>query len=329
MADKIKILKHFEKPKGPGDHYRLVCLNGKNKGIAYYLPDRRVVMGRSDKADIRVLDLKSSREHAEVIKVGKDFVVTDLGSQNGVVVNDLKIKQHVLNLDDKLIIGQTVYRFQKIVVKPEDDTAIKEKDKIEKGDEEFVDEEFEEKKSKLTPVLMIVAVIGIALILFTEDPAPVKEKQRTSANYTVGDVADPFIASLQEKRKEDKESKKKLNTYFRKGLREFREGNYFRAISEFESALSWSPNDALAQFYLRKTKEALDQSIQDMFVKAKRDEESLKYLTASVSYCGIIRLLHRYPEDERYKNAEESLKQIEGKLGLDEGELNCEKVGEK
>ena len=48
-----------------------------------------------------------------------------------------------------------------------------------------------------------------------------------------------------------------MNIYFQKGLREFREGNYFRAMSEFEHALAWSPSDPQAQFYLRKTQEAL------------------------------------------------------------------------
>ena len=48
-------------------------------------------------------DIKSSREHAEIAQVGKDYNVTDLESQNSVVVNDLKIKQHTLNEGDKVI----------------------------------------------------------------------------------------------------------------------------------------------------------------------------------------------------------------------------------
>ena len=89
MSNAVKLLKHFEAPKEEGVYYRLVCLTGKDKGQAYILMGKRVVMGRSDGADIRVMDIKSSREHAEIIKVGKDFVLTDLGSQNGIIINDL------------------------------------------------------------------------------------------------------------------------------------------------------------------------------------------------------------------------------------------------
>lgn len=319
MAAAVKILKHFEAPKEPGAHHRLVCLTGKNKGTAYILSGKRVVLGRSDKADVRVHDIKSSREHAEIARVGKDFVITDLGSQNGIIVNDLKIKQRVLSPDDKIIIGQTVYKYGVLEVSQ---APVKE----ESGElVEFEDEEFPEEKpkSKLTLILGVVALFGILLMFFEEDTGAPQRDRKNDPTYKVNELSDPFISSLKQKRIEDKKNKEKLNIYFRKGLREFREENYFRAISEFEHALSWSPNDALAQFYLRKTKEALDRSIEEMFIKAKRDEESLKYQRASISYCGILRLLYQYPEDERFKNAKESIKKLEEKLGLEEGEIKC------
>ncbi len=324
MGGAVKILKHYEMPKQKGEYFRLVCLNGKNKGLAYLLAENRVVMGRGEKAHIKVHDLKSSREHAEVVKVGASYVITDLGSQNGVVVNDLKIKQHSLGQDDKIIIGTTVYKFERFEV-----TEDKEKKKTKKKEEKvFEDETFEEKKSKLTPVLSGVAVLAL-LVLFLDSPEKSKtETKRSSANYKVNEVSDPFINTLKRKKAEDKRNKEKLNIYFQKGLREFREGNFFRAIAEFEHALSWSPNDGLAQFYLRKTKEALDNSIEEMFIKAKRDEESLKYQNAAVSYCAILRLLHRYPEDDRFVNAKESISRLEEKLGYEEGQIECaEEVG--
>lgn len=320
MGAAVKILKHFESPKEPGIHYRLVCLTGKNKGVAYILNGNRVVLGRSEKANVRVHDIKSSREHAEIAKVGKDFVITDLASQNGVVVNDLKIKQHVLGLNDKIIIGQTVYKFGALEVKPQPKEEVP----------DFVEEERErdeaeekEPKSKLTLILLVVAVLALVLLFSGEEEAKDGAKSQSQSQYKVNELSDPFIATLKKKKGESKKNKEKLDIYFQKGLREFREGNYFRAISEFEHALSWSPNDGLAQFYLRKTKEALDQSIEEIFIKSKRDEESLKYRSAIVSYCGILRLLYRYPEDERYKNAKESVRRLEAKLGLAEGVIKC------
>lgn len=315
----VKILKHFEMPKDEGIHYRLVCLTGDKKGEAYFLNGRRAVMGRSEKADIKIHDIKSSREHAELTKVGKDIVLTDLGSQNGIIVNDLKIKQHVLKNGDKVIIGKTVYKFNEVRVKGKTGTAAKSKKENVEEDDEI--DEAQEPKSKMTLILGIVIVLALFLLLDSGDES--KKGSRNSSRYNVQEITDPFTASLKNKQNENKESKQKLNIYFQKGLREFREGNYFRAISEFNHALSWSPNDPLAEFYLRKTKEALDKEIEAYFIKGKRNEVSLKYQKAVVQYCAIIRLLANYPEDERYKKGLESIERMEDKLGLDKGEIEC------
>lgn len=318
MAGAVKVLKHFETPEAAGTYHRLVCLTGKNKGLAYLIQAKRVVMGRSDKADVRVHDIKSSREHAEIVKVGKDFVLTDLGSQNGIVVNDLKVKQHVLTNGDKIIIGKTVYKFHRVEVKGEIKVAPE-------NDVEFEDEEFEDegKSGKPTLILAILAIGGILLLMSggEETPRP-KVKKKTS--FKVNMVSGDMERALQKKRtSEDKELNKKLEIYFQKGLREFREGNFFRALEEFEATEYIKPNDPLAQFYIRKTKEALDRSIEESFLKAKRDEESLKYNSAITSYCSIIRLLYKKPEDERYVRAEQGLRKIEENQGKEEGELKC------
>lgn len=311
----VLILKHFEAPKKPGTYARLVCLNGDNKGIAYYISSNRIILGRGDTADIRVLDIKSSREHAELVKAGSQFVITDLGSQNGIVINDLKVKQHVLKDSDKLIIGKTVYKFSIIKVDEDQITEIKNED----NEAKVIAEKPESKKNKKKIIyLAVLAAVGFLLLGEDEDiPTGKRIKEVQKADLK------SFTASAKREKSKDKDKQKKMSVYFARGLREFREGNYFRAMSEFESALSWSPNDPLALFYMRKTKDALNKSVESLFNKGRRDEDSLKYKNAAVSYCAVMRLLYRYPSDERYKNAKEKVKQIEEKLGLDPDELEC------
>lgn len=310
----IKVLKHFEVPKEPGTYGRLICLTGTTKGKAYFITKNRVILGRSENADIQLLDIKSSREHAEVTKAGKEFVVTDLGSQNGVVVNDLKVKQHTLKNGDKIIIGKTVFKFSEVKVLDE-----KEKEK----EVEFQDPTFEPEKKKSFTSILLVVVFAAGFILLSENEKPVDNRKRIKAKYAGNEINDPFAAALKQKRSELKKNKQKLNLYFQRGLREFREGNYFRAITEFEHARQWSPSDPLAKFYLRKTKEALNKTITSYFNKAARDEEAVNYSKAIVSYCSVIRLLYQYPSDERYKNAEEKIKKLEEILGMEEGEVQC------
>ncbi|WPU65199.1 FHA domain-containing protein [Peredibacter starrii] len=307
MAKNVLVLKHFESPKEAGVYYRLVCLTGGNKGESYVLLGNRVVIGRGDRVDIKLNDTKASREHAEITKVGENWVVTDLGSQNGVMINEHKITQQQINESDKLIIGQTVFKFAKVEVAS--------KNKV-------IKETAEDAKKKTMVPVMILASVFAMIFLFDESDKPTTQRNPGKSNYV--NVDNEYQRHLDQKRvKEDKQVKEKMNAIYQRGLRELREKNYFRAIHEFNLALIIAPGDSQAEYYLRKTKEELDREIEGFTAKAQRDQESLKYQGAIVSYCSIIRLLYTVPDDPRHKNAVEKINDIEEILGLVKGETYC------
>lgn len=312
MAKNVLVLKHFESPKEAGVYYRLVCLTGGNKGESYVLIGNRVVIGRGDKVDIKLTDTKASREHAEVAKVGNHWVATDLGSQNGVVVNDRKVTQQQLVEGDKLIIGQTVFKFAKVEVAGKGGRAIK--------------EDTEEKSNGANKALIpfiIFLVIFAGLFLMDDSPKNSSPKKEQPGG-TYQDVSNEYEAAIQKRQaNENKQLKEKLTVIYQRGLRELRERNYYRAIHEFNLALIIAPGDAQAEYYLRKSKEELDKEIEGFTAKAQRDEESLKYRSSIISYCSIIRLLYSVPEDPRYKNAVKQINDLESKLGIETGETDC------
>ncbi len=310
MARNVLVLKHFESPKEAGTYFRLVTLTGSTKGESYVLMGNRIVIGRGEKTDIKINDAKASREHCEITKVGDKWVATDLGSQNGVMVNDLKITQQSLGEGDKLIVGQTVFKFAKVEVTS--------KNKVIK---EYEPEEEEGKKTALPFIILVV--IFVSLFLF-DDFAPKRTAQPGVVRTSPIEMTSAEDANIRKRRAiEDKQTKEKLNDIFNRGLREYREGNYFRAIHEFNLALIIAPQDSQAEFYLRKSKEELDNAITSEVQKAQRDESSIKYKSAIVSYCSIIRLLYSAPDDQRYKNAEKKIKDLEAKQGMEEGETSC------
>lgn len=322
-----KITRNFKLPTAPGKYTRLSCLTGKNKGTIYYLTGKRLVMGRSDQVDVQILDPKSSREHAELVQVGPNFVLTDLGSQNGVVVNDLKVTQHQLKEGDKIIIGQTVLKFDSIEVKESKELVEvdnDEDDEIEEVEEKEVKKKKgkgkEEKKKK--PLLLIAgAILAVAFLL----PEPEQTKENRTKSGAIGsNLSDEINEMIDKKqREEDKELREKLDAYIHRGLREYREGNYFRAIEEFNLALIMSPSNGDANFYLNRTKQKLDEHIETIFLKAKQEAEALKYNGSLISYCEILRLLQDYPEDKRFIDAKKNLEFLEQQMGMDKGDYKC------
>jgi pSer/pThr/pTyr-binding forkhead associated (FHA) protein len=57
-------------------------------------------------------DPNVSRRHAEIRPLGTAFVVTDLGSTNGTLVNGGAVKQQVLQPGDVITLGSSSLRYE-------------------------------------------------------------------------------------------------------------------------------------------------------------------------------------------------------------------------
>ncbi len=95
-------------PKGS-----LYILEGEGAGTRYDLDTRReTLIGRSAGADICLADTSVSQKHCRIKPSAGWFMVYDLGSTNGTLVNDSEIKEYVLSAGDRLQVGETVLEFQ-------------------------------------------------------------------------------------------------------------------------------------------------------------------------------------------------------------------------
>ena len=92
---------------------KIVCLSGANADYEYELPTEEtyeVTFGRSDENDICVLDRKSSRFHCKVLFSPEGMRLEDLGSTNGVMVNNIPVAGNTrISFGDFIVIGQTVF----------------------------------------------------------------------------------------------------------------------------------------------------------------------------------------------------------------------------
>lgn len=311
LANKVLVLKDFRPPKEVGIHYRLLCMTGKEKGSAYYLKSQRIVLGRATSCDIIVYDHKSSREHIELKKIQNNYFLTDLNSQNGVVVNDVKIKQKQLEDGDQIIIGETIYRFNEFNIRPEKKNDIAQKEK-------------KKKDKKGSPLILIVVLLGIVLY-FMDDTEKKEQKNKavTLDNQFVpldNDLAKTIRRNESER---SREVRRQLETIFQRGLRELREKNYFRAIEEFEQALRLSPKNSTAKFYKSLAERGLFNEIEENLISANKDREALRYEKAINSYCNVLRLLKNYKERKEFKRAESHIRSLEKVMGKGEDEIKC------
>jgi FHA domain-containing protein len=82
-------------------------------GTRHEISKRRVVIGRSKDADIRVDDPNVSRRHAEVQQEGATWWLVDLDSTNGVEVQGRRVKRLKLEDGTRFTIGSTEIAFSR------------------------------------------------------------------------------------------------------------------------------------------------------------------------------------------------------------------------
>lgn len=94
----------------------LVVVHGAEIGRYYPLRRSRVVLGRSETADIALPDRQVSRAHAAIegVRLGNDVIyrLKDLGSTNHVYVNGEIADSRLLLDGDKVQVGDTVLKFE-------------------------------------------------------------------------------------------------------------------------------------------------------------------------------------------------------------------------
>lgn len=90
----------------------LIFLAGPNAGRRYNLTDGDYIVGRRSDCQIFVPDMRVSRQHARIHRGNNEWMVEDLGSNNGTYVNGERIQSTKLKHDDEIAIANNRIRVE-------------------------------------------------------------------------------------------------------------------------------------------------------------------------------------------------------------------------
>ena len=90
---------------------KLVIISGKNAGKEYQCYSQTTFIGRTRENHVPIRDTSTSRRHARIERRNGDFIVEDLNSTNGTILNKKAISREILHHGDKIQIGETVLQF--------------------------------------------------------------------------------------------------------------------------------------------------------------------------------------------------------------------------
>ena len=89
----------------------LIILSGKHQGKRLTLPEGEAIIGRDESCQIRLATTEVSRQHCRLMCEADQVVVHDLGSRNGVLINDVAIQgQAELQPGDILRVGPVAFQ---------------------------------------------------------------------------------------------------------------------------------------------------------------------------------------------------------------------------
>ncbi len=90
----------------PAGSALLIVRRGAGAGSRFLLEQDVTVAGRHPDADIFLDDVTVSRKHAEFLRSGNRFKVSDLGSMNGTYADGARVDSADLNHGDEVLIGK-------------------------------------------------------------------------------------------------------------------------------------------------------------------------------------------------------------------------------
>src|SRR5438132_6834078 len=90
---------------------RLAAITGKLKDTVIAMNEGPVLIGRQTGASLRIKNAAVSRRHAMIQKDGDKFIIADLDSRNGTLVNDTPVKRCELHHGDRVQIGESQFFF--------------------------------------------------------------------------------------------------------------------------------------------------------------------------------------------------------------------------
>ena len=93
---------------------KLNVVRGEQRGEMWFLNRVKTSIGRALDNDLVLLDISSSRKHAQITRHDQGFTLLDLRSANGVYLNGRRVSEEELYDGDEIEVGETLMRFEMV-----------------------------------------------------------------------------------------------------------------------------------------------------------------------------------------------------------------------
>jgi pSer/pThr/pTyr-binding forkhead associated (FHA) protein len=259
----------------PLSDFALVILSGSERGTSYRLIAGRVSIGRGSENDISIKDdPKISRNHAVIQVTPHGIEISDVSDRNKVVVNGEEVTSRVLIPGALIQLGDTKFQLKQLP----SSAATKELAAQNTQSMDLYDRmdaparrpsgSRRPRQKKSNSFYFIVAIIALVFIwlLTSNTKKTVSPNLRTQQDVELTIQGNnKLIESLQAERDRQglgNRQYEEAQPNFVKGFRDYRKGQYDRAIESLQACLSLYPEHPQCQRYLKLAQKKFSELIQ-------------------------------------------------------------------
>jgi hypothetical protein len=318
--------------------------NGPARGQAHQLQKSPIYIGRDADNDIVVAqDSKMSRRHVEIAFDGHGWNVKNLSQKNRIRINGSEVQQATISGMTKIEVGDTELmlsipsgpsNLSMVGAARPPSSASSPAAPVRKAAamgqvgvapqrtirQAPPQASSEDKKTKKIRLFLVIGIVLIGALYFVSKPGAVGTKKGVER------VFDKAILDLEKSREVTQEiQKNKLSPQekirfdlaqeqYIKGFRDYRQGQYARAMVAFNAALGLYPTHELARKYYDLAKRKFYEVVQAMMVQGKRYRGVNNYRMCKSSFAGVMVMI-KDSSDPVYVDAKQYFDECTLKMG--------------
>lgn len=167
---------------------------------------------------------------------------------------------------------------------------------------------------------LIVAGLGALIYFFVlsdsgKKKAEVEIRSESEVQRAIEESASSVqeLQRQQEKKGEDSLQYKTAQQHYIKGFRDYRQGQYARAMQSFQAALSFYPSHELSRKYWTLSKRKFDELVQFNMIQGRRYLEKHNFRLCRSSFANVMIML-KDPNDQVYREAKQFYDECHARL---------------
>lgn len=313
-------------------------LNGELKGTIHTVAMPNLVIGRSTDCDI-VLDNdpKCSRKHARVDWTEDGFIIQSLSSSSPMKVNGEPVNKSLLREQDVVCLGNTELLFStsndvvsltgsrpvyiRGVTPMPERRELQENPRLELVPREEPQEPAvhptrpptqpgrAKSKSKLSTGRILMwgtVILGLVWLLSQEvakhKPDPIRTSEQTDNDIKEADKLRQAAEIDRKKRMGTTNEIRQAQENYVKGFRDYKDGQYERAVESFQACLSLYPDHILCNRYLRLAQKKFDELIEAQMVLGRKYRDQGLYRECLSAFQNVRTMVKDF-NSPRYREA--------------------------